>query len=204
MTQTPEFTQPPWVIGSQKEEMAWIEATHPSKKGRNNRSRPQQKYLRNLRIQFDFNVPYTNKGPTTAWSKMMRKLTRTSLVEEGFDLIPTIEVLLRGLTKIKFRYLETLTIDKTPFEPFPDATHDIRKTIDALEHYSGDKPSGTIVEIKANMPQGKKCRATITLKKIHTTKEHSVNIQIKGGIPEELYHEFRNYLDKKLGVKELE
>jgi hypothetical protein len=204
MAQAPDFKQPPWVYGSQKEEMEWIEATHPSKnKGKNKPSRQGQKYLRNLRIQFDFNVPHTNKEPSSALVRVMQKITRTTVIEEGFDLIPTIGLLLRALTKIKFRYLETITINGTPFEPLSEKTHDVRKTIDALEGYSGDMSNGTIAKITAKIPERKKCKTTITIKKIHSIKEHSVNIQMKGGITEELYHEFRNYLDEKIGVEEL-
>jgi hypothetical protein len=44
----------------------------------------------------------------------------------------------------------------------------------------------------------------VKIMKIHKMKDHAIDIQIKGGIKEELYHMFKNYLTDKLGLKELQ
>jgi len=44
--------------------------------------------------------------------------------------------------------------------------------------------------------------AEIKIKKIHRINEHSVDIQMKGKIQEEIYHTFLNYLKEKIGFKE--
>ena len=41
----------------------------------------------------------------------------------------------------------------------------------------------------------------VKIMKIHKKKDHAVDIQIKGGIKEELYHTFKNYLTEKLSLK---
>jgi hypothetical protein len=48
------FREPPWVMGSPKEVMDWIEASHPSKK--EDKHKFEKKYLTNLHIKFDFEV----------------------------------------------------------------------------------------------------------------------------------------------------
>ena len=45
-------------------------------------------------------------------------------------------------------------------------------------------------------------KASAEVQKIHSVKEHSVDIQIKGMIRKEIYHTFLNYLNEKIGLKE--
>ena len=54
-----KFREPPWVMGSPKETLDWIEASHPSKKDGEKHSRDKQ-FLKNLHIKFDFDVKNRN------------------------------------------------------------------------------------------------------------------------------------------------
>ena len=51
-----DFKQPPWVMGSPKEVMDWIEASHPSKKDRHVVDKKKDAFLTNIHIKFDFEV----------------------------------------------------------------------------------------------------------------------------------------------------
>ena len=42
------FREPPWVVGSPKEVMDWVEASHPSKKGKED-ERLKKKYLTTIK-----------------------------------------------------------------------------------------------------------------------------------------------------------
>ena len=75
------FKEPPWVIGSQKEVMDWMEATHPGKKDKHGKDK-EGKYLKNLHVRFDFNVSHKEIEPSNLFAKLIGK----KHVEEDFDL----------------------------------------------------------------------------------------------------------------------
>ena len=60
----PDFKQPPWVIGSQKEVMEWIEATHPSKKDKKSHKDKGRDLLKNMHIRLDLDVEQTTITPS--------------------------------------------------------------------------------------------------------------------------------------------
>jgi len=200
----PDFKQPPWVMGSPKEVMDWIEASHPSKKSKGKKSDKEggKEVLKNLYIQFDFNVKQTKIEPSNFFSRLFLKITGNELVEEDFDLIPTAELLLRALAKAKFRNTVKIVVDGKTLYDHPEKTTDLRKTIDGFSGFSHNIKDGKTIEIIAILADVEKCTAKIKIKKVHSKKEHSVDIQMKGLIKKELYHTFLNYLNEKLGVKE--
>lgn len=200
---TPEFKQPPWVMGSPKEVMDWIEASHPGKKeGKKTYRERGKEVLKNLHIKFDFNVEQKKIEPSNAFSKLFLKITMNELIEEDFDLVPTAELILRALAKAKFRNIARITVDKKTIYDHPEKTADLRKTIDGLSEFFNDIMDGKTIELTAILADVEKCTAKIKIKKVHTKKEHSVDIQMKGVIRKELYHTFLNYLDEKLGFRE--
>ena len=200
----PDFKQPPWVMGSPKEVMDWIEASHPSKKSKGKKSDKEggKEVLKNLYIQFDFNVKQTKIEPSNFFSRLFLKITGNELVEEDFDLIPTAELLLRALAKAKFRNTVKIVVDGKTLYDHPEKKSDLRKTIDGFSGFSHNIKDGKTIEITAILADVEKCTAKIKIKKVHSKKEHSVDIQMKGEIKKELYHTFLNYLDEKLGIKE--
>ena len=78
----------------------------------------------------------------------------------------------------------------------------VPKTIDDIGEYSKMIEDGKQVEVTAILSDVEKVTSVIKIKKIHKTNEHSVDIQIKGRIKEEIYHIFLNYLNEKIGIKE--
>lgn len=202
---SPDFKQPPWVMGSPKEVMDWIDASHPSKKEKKGRKSDRERgreVLKNLHIKFDFDVAQTKIRPSNVFSRLFLKITGNEMVEEDFDLIPTSELILRALAKAKFRNTVKIVADGKTLYDHPEKTSDIRKTIDGLSGFSNNIMDGRTIEITAILADVEKCTAKIKIKKIHSKKEHSVDIQMKGEIKKELYHTFLNYLDEKLGIKE--
>lgn len=200
----PDFKQPPWVMGSPKEVMEWIDATHPSKKskGKKPEKGSGKEVLRDLHIKFDFNVKQTKIEPPNIFSRFVLKITGNEMVEEDFELIPTAELILRALAKAKFRNTAKIVVDGETLYDHPENKSDLRKTIDGFSDLVSDREGRKTVEITAVLADVEKCTAKIKIKKIHRKKEHSVEIQMAGEIKKELYHTFLNYLNEKLGVKE--
>jgi hypothetical protein len=124
------------------------------------------------------------------------------MIEEDFELLSTTELILRGLAKAKFRNTAKIVVDGKTLYEHPEKKSDLRKTIDKLDEYSSEIKKGKNVEITAILEDVEKSTATIKIYKIHSPKEHSVDIQIKGKIRKEIYHTFLNYINEKIGLKE--
>ena len=189
------FREPPWVMGSPKEVMDWMDATHPKKDGQE--VSKAKKYLTNLHIKFDFDVlqkEIESKG-------FLAKLSGKKTVEEEFDLLSSAEVILRGLAKAKFKNTAKIVVDGETLYDHPEKKSDLKETIHVIDDFSEQLKNGKIVEITALLDDVVKCTAMIKVKKIHLLGEHSFNIRIKGKIRREIYHTFLNYLKEKIGFR---
>jgi hypothetical protein len=123
-------------------------------------------------------------------------------VEEGFDLVPTAELVLRGLAKAKFKNISKIVFDEKTVYHHSNDHPDLRKTIDNFSWITHDVQNRKSVEVTAISKDGMRSIAIVKIMKIHKEKDHAIDIQIKGGIKKELYHTFQNYLTEKLGLKE--
>jgi len=187
------FREPPWVMGSPKEVMDWVDASHPSKK-KEDKHDFEKKYLTNLHIKFDFDVEKRIVKSS--------KLFSFKKIEEDFELLPTTELVLRGLAKAKFRNTAKIVIDgKTVYE-HPEEKSDLRKTIENISDFSDLISVAKNVEVVAILDDIEKCSAIIKINKVHGLKEHSVDINIKGRIHSDIYHTFLNYIKENIGLKE--
>lgn len=191
------FREPPWVMGSPKEVMDWMESSHPSKKKKDDH-KFEREYLTNLHIKFDFDVERKEIEPPG----FLSKITGKKWIEEDFELLPTTELILRGLAKAKFKNTAKIVVDGNILYEHPEKKSDLRKTIEDISEFTNDIKQGKKVEIIAILTDIEKSTAIIKINKIHHEKEHSVDIQIKGKIRKEIYHIFLNYLDERIGIKE--
>jgi len=189
------FREPPWVIGSPKEVMDWMEASHPSKKEKD-KGKFEKDYLTNLHIKFDFDVKSKEIKPIGLFSK----ITNKKIIEEDFELLSTAELILRGLAKAKFKNTAKISVDGITLYDHPEKKSDLRKTLDNIDEYSSEILKGKNLEVVAILDDIEKCTATIKINKIHKKNDHSVDIQIKGRIKKDIYHTFLNYLDEKIGL----
>jgi hypothetical protein len=200
--QNPDFKQPPWVQ-SPSEVMDWVNATHPSKKTKGKKHVSSgEEVLRNLHVRFDLNVEQKKISPSNIFSKFITMITGNEFVEEGFDLVPTAELVLRGLAKAKFKNISKIVFDKKTVYQHSDNYSNVRKTIDDFSWITHDVQIGKSVEVTAISKEGMGIIVIVKIMKIHKEKDHAIDIQIKGGIKKELYHTFQNYLTEKLGLKE--
>ncbi len=199
--QNPEFKQPPWVQ-SPTEVMGWIDATHPSKKTKGKKHVASgEEILRNLHVCFDLDVEQKKIPPRNIFSRFITMITRNGFVEEGFELIPTAELVLRGLAKAKFKNIVKIVVNEKTIYRHSSNNPDLRKTIDDFSEITNSIRTGKSVEVTALLKEGMKSLAIVKIMKIHKEKDHAVDIQIRGGIKKELYHTFLNYLTEKLGLK---
>lgn len=191
------FREPPWVMGSPREVMDWMDASHPNKKKKDGHKFEKQ-FLKNLHIKFDFDV----EKRIVKSNCIFCRVVGLNEVEEDFDLLHTTELILRGLAKAKFKNTAKIVVDGNTLYNRPQNKSDLRQTIGIINDFSKEIKEGKGIEITAILSDVKKCTAVIKVKKIHSTKEHSVDIQIKGYVNSNVYHTFLNYLNEKIGIKE--
>ena len=150
------FREPPWVMGSPKEVMNWVEASHPSKK-KDDKHKYEKQFLKNLHIKFDFDVETKEVDPPN----FLSKITQGKMIEEKFDLLPTSELILRGLAKAKFKNTAKIVVDGKTLYEHPEKKTDLRKTIENIDEYSSEISNGKNVEVTAILDDVEKCTAII-------------------------------------------
>lgn len=200
-----DFVQPPWVY-SPSEVMNWINATHPSshvKKSHVVRGK-EKKILSSIELSFDIDVEHTLIVPSNFFIHTIKHLTGFTRVQEHFEVIPTAELIVRGLAKAKFHNMTKILLDGKTIYDDPKNGHDLRKTIQLLMELSDKTKNGKMIKLRAKKDNSETCTADITIRKIHPKKIHAVDIVIKGGIEESLFHEFLNYIKDHLNMKSLE
>jgi hypothetical protein len=190
------FREPPWVMGSPKEVMDWMDAANPKKKDKTDKSF-DKKFLNNLHVKFDFDVDKKIIDDKSFFSRLFKK----KIVEEDFDLILAAKTILRGLSKAKFHNTSKIIVDEVILYDHPEKKSDLKKTIDVVDDFSDDFKKGKNVEITALFNDVFKCTAIIRIRRIHRLDEHSVDIQINGKIRKEIYHTFLNYIEEKIGFE---
>ena len=191
------FREPPWVMGSPKEVMDWVDASHPPKKG-HGKEEYEKKFLKNLNIKFDFDVEKKEIEPPSFISKIFGQ----KYFEEDFELYETTELILRGLAKAKFKNTAKIIVDGKIIYNHPEIKTDLRDTIEKLNDFSEQIKTGKNLEIDAILADVEKAKAEIKIFKIHSDKQHSVEIQINGKIKKEIYYTFLNYIKENIGLKE--
>ncbi len=200
-----DFVQPPWVY-SPTEVMNWINATHPNTRVKKSHvtRRKEKKILKTIELSLDIDVERTLVVPSNFFIKEIKQLTGLTQIEEHFEVIPTAELIARGLAKAKFHNMIKIVLDgKTLYED-PKNGHDLRKTIQILMELSNKTKEGNMIELQAKRDDNDTYTADILIRKIHPKKIHSIDIMIKGGIEESQYHEFLNYIRDHLKVKSIE
>lgn len=197
----PDFTPPPWVQ-SPSEVGRWIDATHPTSKTKGKKHVPSgEEILWNLHVRFDLDVEQQKIAAPTIFAKVIASMTGNGFVEEDFDLVPTAELVLRGLAKAKFKDLTKIVVDNKVVSHHSDHSQNLRKTIDDFDWIPPDAQARESIEVTVASKEGMRSIAIVKIMKIHKEKDHAVEIQIKGGIKKDLYHTFLNYLIERLGLK---
>lgn len=194
-----DFVQPPWTY-SPKEVEEWINATHGTRCKKMRVEKEKKHYLKNVEISLDLDVEKSLIKPSSHLMKWIRHLTGSNKIEEHFEVIPTAELIARGLAKAKFHNMAKIVMDGEAIYEHPNKRCDIRKAIGLLAKIAHLNSRCEMIEFKTlNI-----CIAHIKIKKVHPKKEHSIDIKIKGEIERELFHRFLNYLRENLGAEFVE
>jgi len=196
-----DFTEPPWVYSPQAVEQ-WLEATAPGTKVRtSNGIEVGTDYVKNVELLIDIDVEQTTLTSSSYFLAWLQKHTGRDRVEEHFELLPTAEILMRGLHKAKFtNVLELKAGDETLYSG-PERKFDIADVISLLAHKTKVYAQLQTVEMTVRMERRTLATARVTVQRIHATKDHAIHIWFDGTLHKRLFHAFLNYLRDHLQVE---
>lgn len=159
-----------WFIEGSKK----LDGCNESHKKEEEKEEKTQQYLKDLHITFDFEVPQKEVEPKNVITKLLGK----KCIEEEFNVLHVTDLILWGLEKAKFRNISTIIIDgKTVYDP-PEKEKDICSTITILDEYSHLLKNAKRIKLEAILKDPVRSTAIIQIKKIHTSKVHSIDIRI--------------------------
>ncbi|MEA2053663.1 MAG: hypothetical protein U9O96_00875 [Candidatus Thermoplasmatota archaeon] len=196
------FEEPPWVY-SPSEVMRWINATYPTHKVKKFHAErdKEKKFLKNIEISLDLDVEKREIAPSNFFLKKIEEITGYAKIEEQFEIVPTAELIARGLAKAKFHNMVKITLDGKVLYEHPEKRHDIRKTIELLTSIAHKTKEGKVIRLKAIGNCKEKCIAYVTVERIHPRKKHAVDIKLDGRIEEGLFNRFLNYVKEHLAIE---
>lgn len=175
------YPEPPWTY-SPKEINEWINAVYGGHKCKEARMKKEEKWLKNVKVIIDLNVEKEIKKPPN----FILRIIGIEKIEEHFELLPTVEIILRALTKVGYKETKIKLKNKI-------IEGKIRKLIEELaRNLDGEK-----VEI-ISYNDGK---ATIKISKLHSRKHHSIEMNFNK-IKEKRFQKFLIYIRKRLHGKE--
>ena len=183
-----KFPEPPWTY-SPKEVNEWINAVYGGHKCKRTRIERKGKWLENVEIDLDLNVEKEIKKPSNLIVKIIEKISGNVKIEENFEILPTVEILLIALSKAGYKKayanINGFRIEKKKLKKFIE---------DITKNYGRRmKEIGIYAENDGN--------ANIKIRKIHPMRRHSIEIRINR-IKEEHLQNFLIYIRKRLSSEE--
>ncbi len=179
------YPEPPWTY-SPKEVNEWLNAVYGMHKCRKSKVEKEKKWLKNVEIDVDLDVEKEIKEPANLIVKILYELTGREKIEEHFELLPTIEIVLRALFKAGYKKAG-IKIDGKEIK-----AEKIKNAIKDLAKIKGIKEAKIIA-----INDGK---AIIKISRIHPKKRHSLEIRIDK-IKEKNLQKFLIYIRKRLKGK---
>jgi len=175
-----EIVNPPWVYGP-SEMKEWIDATYPARKDKK-KKKEKRSILQDVRISIDI------KGEKKSLTGL--KLFGFERVEEHFNVIEIVQILLRGFARAGFRNVEEIRMDNQNIYRHPELRYDIRKIIEFVGKYR--KGDFKRAELKVLFEEN--CEVKVTIKKIHARRSAPIELFFDGSIEKERLSRFLNYI----------
>ena len=178
------YPEPPWTY-SPREVNEWINAVYGGHECRKCHVEREREYLKNIEIQINLNVEKELKKPSGMVKEIIENIMGKK-VEENFEILPTVEIILRGLKKAGFKNASL----KSEKERIP--MERIRKVMEESAEFL--KENGVdFLQINAE----NEGMAKVKISRVHRMKKHSIEIKIDR-IKEKNLQELLIYIRKRL------
>ncbi len=122
--------------------------------------------------------------------------------EGDFDVLSTLDKVLRALAKAKFRNLAELKFNGKLMYDHPEDEWDLKKVLKNLKEMAED---GNMEEAEAKVIQQEEgdTEALVKVDKVHTELTHDIYIKFDGELDGEMFRRVINYLEDHLEIQEL-
>ncbi len=123
--------------------------------------------------------------------------------EADFNVLMTMEKVLRAFSKARFKNLAEVTFDGKKVYENPDLDFDLKKVLKNIKDLDEDFSNAEEAEAKVLEHDEDDTSAIIKVDKVHTKFGHDIDIKIKGEISGEMLRRIINYLEENLEIEEL-
>lgn len=123
--------------------------------------------------------------------------------EADFNVLRTMEKVLRAFAKAKFKNLAEVTFDGKKVYENPDLDFDLKKVLKNIKDLDEDFTRAEEAEAKVLEHDEDDTSAVIKVDKVHTKFGHDIDIKIKGEISGEMLRRIINYLEENLEIENL-
>ena len=152
-----------------------------------------------IRIDLEVSDMDKDKGPLSELLHMIGLDPR----EADFDVLSTMEKVLRAFAKAKFKNLAEVNFDGKKVYEHPELDFDLRKVLKNIKDLDEDFSKAEEVEAVILEHEEGDTEARIKVDKVHTKLGHDIDIRIKGEISGEMLRRIINYLEENLEIEEL-
>jgi hypothetical protein len=122
--------------------------------------------------------------------------------EGDFEVLATLDKVLRALAKAKFRNLGELKFNGKLVYDHPEDEWDLRKVLKKLKEMVGDNKL-EVAEARVIYREEGDTEASVKVDKVHTELTHDILIKFDGELDGEMLRRVINYLEENLDIQEL-
>ncbi|MGA1792831.1 MAG: hypothetical protein ACMUHM_02670 [Thermoplasmatota archaeon] len=156
--------------------------------------------VKDLSLRIDLKVDDVDKG-SGVFSEMLH-LIGLDPREGDFEVLSTMDKVLRALAKAKFRNLAELRFNGELVYDHPEDEWDLRKVLKGIKEMA---PGTKLEEAEARVIEHEvgDTEALIKVDKVHTELTHDILIKFDGELEGEMLRRVINYLEENLEIDEL-
>jgi hypothetical protein len=156
--------------------------------------------VKDPRIKIDLDVKDMEKemGPF----REMLHLIGLGPKEGDFEVVSTMDKVLRALSKAKFKNMAELRLNGELVYDHPEKEWDLREVLGRIKEMSGDR---SLEEAEARVIEKElgDVEANVKVDRVHTELTHDIIIEFKGELDGEMLRRVINYLEDNLDIEEL-
>ncbi|MBN1391142.1 MAG: hypothetical protein JXA22_10925 [Candidatus Thermoplasmatota archaeon] len=151
-------------------------------------------------IKIDLKVDDVRKD-TGVFSEMLG-LIGLDNKEGDFDVLSTLDKVLRALAKARFKNLAELRFNGELIYDHPEDEWDLRSVLKTMKEMASNRK---LDEAEARVILGEEgdTEAHVTVDKVHTEFTHDIRIEFDGELDGEMLRRIINYLEEHLEIDEL-
>jgi len=156
--------------------------------------------VRDPKIEIDLDVKELEKDPGPF--REMLHLIGLGQREGDFEVISTMDRVLRALSKAKFRNMAELKINGKVIYDHPEKEWDLRDVLKTINDLPDD---GSMEEAEARVIEKEMgdVEALVKVDRVHSRFSHDIRIEFRGEIEGEMLRRVINYLEENLEIDEL-